>query len=104
MNEVHYLLIICVGSDDESSEVIEPVAQSIPVVGLMVQGSQRGVDLVLFYLKNKMPVVIVKGSGGVADLLAYAFEESQEKFVPCFSFTAVICFYFAKNQQLCLRT
>ena len=72
------------GSDEEGSELIEPVAQPIPVVGLMVQGSPRGIDLVLFYLRNKMPVVIVKGSGGCADLLAYAFEESQEKFVPFF--------------------
>lgn len=26
-----------------------------------------------------MPIVVVKGSGGCADLLAYAIEESQER-------------------------
>ncbi|XP_076076624.1 transient receptor potential cation channel subfamily M member-like 2 isoform X3 [Mytilus galloprovincialis] len=66
-------------SDDETSEIIEPTTQPIPVIGLVIQGSPRGIDLVLFYLRNKMPIVVVKGSGGCADLLAYAIEESQER-------------------------
>ena len=28
-----------------------------------------------------MPVVVVKGTGGCADLLAYALEESQERYL-----------------------
>ena len=58
----------------------EPIIKkAVPVVGLLVQGSPRGVDHVLTYLNDKMPVVILKGSGGVADLLAYAFEELVER-------------------------
>jgi hypothetical protein len=51
----------------------------VPVVGLLVQGSPRGVNHVLTYLNDKMPIVILKGSGGIADLLAYAFEELVER-------------------------
>jgi hypothetical protein len=58
------------------SEITDTSSQTIPVVGLLIQGSPRGLDLVLFYLRNKMPVVVVKGTGGCADLLAYALEEA----------------------------
>lgn len=65
---------------DEQYDLSEPVIKkTVPVVGLLVQGSPRGVDHVLTYLTNKMPVVLLKGSGGVADLLAYAFEELLER-------------------------
>ena len=65
---------------DEHYDVTEPIIKKVvPVVGLLVQGSPRGVDHVLTYLNDKMPVVILKGSGGVADLLAYAFEELVER-------------------------
>uniref|UniRef100_K1QLE0 Protein ced-11 n=1 Tax=Magallana gigas TaxID=29159 RepID=K1QLE0_MAGGI len=70
---------------DEQYDLSEPVIKkTVPVVGLLVQGSPRGVDHVLTYLTNKMPVVLLKGSGGVADLLAYAFEELLERSDPDF--------------------
>ena len=69
------------GSDENDSEITDTSSQTIPVVGLLIQGSPRGIDLVLFYLRNKMPVVVVKGTGGCADLLAYALEESQERYL-----------------------
>lgn len=73
------MLCYDLGSDDQY-DLSEPVIKkTVPVVGLLVQGSPRGVDHVLTYLNNKMPVVILKGSGGVADLLAYAFEELVER-------------------------
>ncbi|XP_061163971.1 transient receptor potential cation channel subfamily M member 1-like [Saccostrea echinata] len=72
------------GSDDQH-ELPEPaIKKMVPVVGLLVQGSPRGVEHVLTYLNDKMPVVILKGSGGVADLLAYAFEELVERTDPDF--------------------
>ncbi|XP_022323165.2 transient receptor potential cation channel subfamily M member-like 2 isoform X2 [Crassostrea virginica] len=70
---------------DEHYDMTEPIIKkAVPVVGLLVQGSPRGVDHVLTYLNDKMPVVILKGSGGVADLLAYAFEELVERSDPDF--------------------
>lgn len=70
------------GSDDQNdiTERSEPIIKNVvPVVGLLVQGSPRGVNHVLTYLNDKMPIVILKGSGGIADLLAYAFEELVER-------------------------
>ncbi|KAK3100144.1 hypothetical protein FSP39_015318 [Pinctada imbricata] len=69
------------GSDDHNeNDIFEPIAKKIvPVIGLFVQGSPRCIDQILFYLSNKMSVLVMKGSGGTADLLAYAFEEMQER-------------------------
>lgn len=65
--------------DDDGGEIIEPKNQTIPVVGLLIHGIPAKIDLILFYLRKKMPVVVVKGSGGCADLLAFAFEEIQDR-------------------------
>ena len=54
---------------------------SIPVVGLLVQGSYRNIDHILYYLQNKMPIVVLKGSGGIADVITYAYEEMLERLV-----------------------
>lgn len=74
------------GSDECTSGVNlgPPFEKTIPVIGLLVQGSPKNVEHVLFYLSNKMPVVLLKGSGGLADLLSYAFEETQERTDPDF--------------------
>ena len=54
---------------------------TIPVVGLLVQGSYRNVDHILYYLQNKMPIVVLKGSGGIADVITFAYEEMLERLV-----------------------
>ena len=51
----------------------------IPIVGLLVQGSPRVIEHVQFYIQNKMPVVVLKGSGGLADIISYVSEEIHEK-------------------------
>ncbi|KAL3880135.1 hypothetical protein ACJMK2_032401 [Sinanodonta woodiana] len=73
-----------VGSDDQDAAVeIENVfneaKETIPVVGMLVQGSPRCVEQVLYYLQNQMPVLILKGSGGLSDLIAFAYEELLER-------------------------
>ncbi|XP_052825070.1 transient receptor potential cation channel subfamily M member 2 [Octopus bimaculoides] len=57
----------------------ETPAASVPVVGLLVQGGPKSIDHILFFLKNKMPVLVLKGIGGAADLVAYTYEELQER-------------------------
>lgn len=74
--------ILFLGSDTEHEDVAESKEDSdnfIPVVALLVQGSPKNIDHVLFYLQNKMPVVVLKGSGGMADMIGYVYEEMQEK-------------------------
>lgn len=85
-------------SDKNDSEIADTSSQTIPVVGLLIQGSPRDIDLVLFYLRNKMPVVVVKGTGGCADLLAYALEESQERYLPMQLFKIIhSVIFFSEN-------
>ncbi|XP_052285259.1 transient receptor potential cation channel subfamily M member-like 2 isoform X2 [Dreissena polymorpha] len=77
--------LMSLGSDSEQAcsqeETGLPENQEnfIPVVGLLVQGAPSNVDHILYYLQNKMPIVVLKGSGGIADIIGYAYEELQEK-------------------------
>ncbi|XP_052281701.1 transient receptor potential cation channel subfamily M member 2-like isoform X5 [Dreissena polymorpha] len=77
--------LMSLGSDSEQARSQEqtglPENQEnfIPVVGLLVQGAPSNVDHILYYLQNKMPIVVLKGSGGIADIIGYAYEELQEK-------------------------
>ena len=74
-------LTFIAGSDSDEHVINESMENTIPVVGLLVQGTPCNMDHVLYYLTNKMPVLVLKGSGGLADMIAYAYEEIQEKWV-----------------------
>lgn len=54
-------------------------SNEIPVVALLIQGGYDCARLILEHLKKNLPVVVVRGSGGLADLLAYAFYEVSER-------------------------
>ena len=82
MNDNIRLHFVISGSDSETEDVERKTVDTdnfIPVVGLLVQGSPKNIDHVLFYIQNKMPVVILKGSGGLADMIGYVYEEILEK-------------------------
>lgn len=83
-----YILSLGSGSDVNAPSVIEKKFEEhaqldhsnlIPIVGLLVQGSPKNIDHVLFYVQNRMPVVVLKGSGGLADVISYVYEEILEK-------------------------
>ncbi|XP_022254350.1 transient receptor potential cation channel subfamily M member 2-like [Limulus polyphemus] len=44
----------------------------VPVIALLVQGGYECVHIILQHLLNHCPVLVVQGSGGLADILAYA--------------------------------
>ncbi|OQV18850.1 putative Protein ced-11 [Hypsibius exemplaris] len=60
--------------------VSEKLAQheQIPLVAMLVQGDETALDMVEIYLKHGVPVLVVKGTGLMADVLAFAFEECKE--------------------------
>lgn len=67
-------------SDKKKDEIpIQSTSNVIPIVGLLVQGSPKVIDHVHFYVQNKMPVVVLKGSGGLADMISYVSDEIHEK-------------------------
>jgi hypothetical protein len=51
----------------------------IPIVSITICGDLKSIDTIEFKLENDIPVVIFKGSGGVADIISFAFEELNEK-------------------------
>eukprot|EP00058_Branchiostoma_floridae_P006677 XP_002592165.1 hypothetical protein BRAFLDRAFT_88112 [Branchiostoma floridae] len=54
---------------------------SIPVVLLALQGGPGTLETVYQGVSNNTPAVIVEGSGGAADILAYGFNHSPEELV-----------------------
>ncbi|OWA49889.1 putative Transient receptor potential cation channel subfamily M member 3 [Hypsibius exemplaris] len=69
----------------EQSGVMEPPETSqkpnyaIPMVCILIQGGPAEIDQVLYYLNDNVPVIVIKGTGLMADLLAFAYEEIMER-------------------------
>ncbi len=60
-------------------EVCSLKNMEIPVVSIVIQGGYDCARLVLDHLKRRNPVVVLRGSGGLADLLAFAYLEMQQR-------------------------
>ena len=73
------IIVVSDSGSDTQHQMDVATENTIPVVGLLVQGSPRSIDHILFYLQNKMPIVVLKGTGGIADVIAYAYEEILER-------------------------
>ncbi|GFY38635.1 transient receptor potential cation channel subfamily M member 2 [Trichonephila inaurata madagascariensis] len=65
-------------SGDETSTFLP--FSSVPVIAILVQGNINAVHYILAHLKRKLPILIIRGSGGLADILAYAYYEVQRNF------------------------
>ncbi|GBM32255.1 Protein ced-11 [Araneus ventricosus] len=50
-----------------------------PVMSILFRGDVTQIDLVLGYLKNEVPVVVMEGSGGLSDLLAFAYHQVMRR-------------------------
>lgn len=48
-----------------------------PMVGLLIQGGPVDIEHVVDLLRRKVPVLIVKGTGLAADLIAFVFNEKM---------------------------
>ncbi|XP_055337468.1 transient receptor potential cation channel subfamily M member 3-like isoform X2 [Paramacrobiotus metropolitanus] len=70
-------------SDDEDNHSVMPARNTestasrmgVPLVALMIQGGPESIHHMWNYLRNRTPVVVVKGSGLAADLFANLYEE-----------------------------
>ena len=62
-------------------ETANPKVQNrqIPIVSLAIRGDLNSIDAIEYKIKKEIPVVVLKGSGGAAEIIAFAFEEISEK-------------------------
>ncbi|XP_076347471.1 transient receptor potential cation channel subfamily M member-like 2 isoform X4 [Tachypleus tridentatus] len=51
----------------------------VPVIAVLVQGGYDCARIVMQHLKNQLPVMVVQGSGGLADLIAYSYLELKHR-------------------------
>lgn len=70
----------CAMADNRDvTDLCSLVNMEIPVVSIVIQGGYECARLVLDCLKRQFPVVVLRGSGGLADLLAYAYVELKQR-------------------------
>ena len=50
------------------------------MVCLTIRGDLSSIDSIEYKVKKEIPVVILKGSGGASDIIAFAVEEMSEKY------------------------
>ncbi len=49
------------------------------MVCLSIRGDLSSIDSIEYKVRKEIPVIIMKGSGGAADIIAFAFDEMSEK-------------------------
>lgn len=52
---------------------------SVPLVSLLVCGGIGCLRLCLDHLRRQLPLLVLEGSGGLADLLAFAYRQVQRR-------------------------
>lgn len=67
------------GPTSASGEKESGGVAELPLIALLVSGGEGCARLVLEHLKRQLPVVVFEGSGGLADLLAFAYREVQRR-------------------------
>lgn len=80
----HYLnnnLKVSDASDDEN-EFKNPIIENrqIPMVCLVIRGDLNSIDAIDSKIQREIPVIILKGSGAVSDIIAFASYELNEKY------------------------
>ena len=53
---------------------------NVPMVSLTICGDLNSIDAIESKIKKEIPVVVLKGSGGASDIIAFAFEEMSKKY------------------------
>ncbi|ESO90587.1 hypothetical protein LOTGIDRAFT_175813, partial [Lottia gigantea] len=69
------------GSEPDVNDVLDKEYDEslTPVIGLFIQGGPSEIDHCIWLLKKRVPIILIKGAGLAADLVAFAYEESQER-------------------------
>nr|XP_046916059.1 transient receptor potential cation channel subfamily M member 2-like [Dermatophagoides farinae] len=65
--------------ENDSRSMKETNEKMIPVVCLVIQGDYHCAKLVLDNIRRRNPIIVLRGSGGFADLLSYAYIEMQHR-------------------------
>ena len=63
------------------ADLSEPLFEhrQVPMVGLVIRGDLKSIEAIEFKIKRQVPVVLLKGTGAVADIIAFAYEEINDK-------------------------
>ncbi|OTF70039.1 hypothetical protein BLA29_005173, partial [Euroglyphus maynei] len=65
----------------ESSKNPDENNADTPFVSILIDGEPENIQLVLQLIKKRIPVVVLQGSGGMADIVSYAYTRIMNSFV-----------------------
>lgn len=67
--------------EEEEDDLMRPNIENrqVPMVCLMIRGDLNSLSEIEYKIRKEIPVIVFKGSGGVADIISFAFEEMAEK-------------------------
>ncbi|CAF0859038.1 unnamed protein product [Brachionus calyciflorus] len=67
-------------SDASDDEFMNPKIENrqVPVVCLVIRGDLKSIDVIESKIRKEIPVMILKGTGAVSDIIAFAYEELNE--------------------------
>nr|XP_050041184.2 transient receptor potential cation channel subfamily M member-like 2 [Dermacentor andersoni] len=66
-------------SDNPDRDASALYSAEIPLIAIVCQGGTGCNKMVLEHIKKQLPVLVIQGSGGVADLLALAYNEIDRR-------------------------
>jgi hypothetical protein len=72
-NDINYLLFT------NKIDIFLTEVLNQQIVSLIIRGDLSSIDAVEHKIIKEIPVIVIKGSGGVSDIIAFAFEEISEK-------------------------
>lgn len=66
---------------DDDADFSKPKIETrqVPMVCLVIRGDLKSIDVVETKIRKEIPVIILKGSGAVSDIISFAYEEMNEK-------------------------
>lgn len=83
MNRNQCLIKIKANETNENTTKSSPLGimdyKQIPMVCLAIRGDLKSIEAIEMKIRKETPVMILKGSGSVCDIIAFACEEIYEK-------------------------
>ena len=72
---------------DDDFDFGKPLSEhtsSVPMVCLVIRGDLKSIDTIEYKINKQIPVIILKGSGAVADIISFAYDETTENKDPSY--------------------
>ena len=57
------------------------ITMQLPLMAMLIQGDTNCAKFIFDRLQKELPILVLEGTGGLADLIAFVYDEVQRRFV-----------------------